>query len=116
MIEYVSKGKDSVPPPPKVNGGLYTGEPFAKNAPWGNIHIPPTTHHYINEGLRSANPPPGAITQYPHYVRPGNNWQEMRGITMNTDYGALIPCSGKGAKKKEFRVSAFDPNECANRL
>jgi NADH-quinone oxidoreductase subunit L len=30
-------------PPPPLNGGLYTGEPFAKGADWGNTPVRPET-------------------------------------------------------------------------
>jgi hypothetical protein len=66
---------------PKLNGGLYTGEPFKENAPWANIPVKPETGTLINENLKSANPPPFA--QF-HYVggehRPGNNTPTLPGI------------------------------------
>lgn len=50
-------------PPPALNGGLYTGEPF--KGPWGNVPVVPDTDYMINVNLRSARPPPEALTQYP---------------------------------------------------
>lgn len=73
----------SVPPPqPSINGGLYTGEPFLPGAPWGNVPVTPDSGFMIHYNLRSANPPPGAIYQYPGgSFRPGNNTPVMPGIT-----------------------------------
>jgi hypothetical protein len=35
-------------PPARVNGGLFTGEPFEDNAPWGNGKpVPPEAHAYM---------------------------------------------------------------------
>jgi hypothetical protein len=72
-------------PRPTLNGGLYTGEPFAKNAPYANIPVVPDTEHIIHYNLRSANPPPEAITQYPGTTRPGNNFQNMPGVAKLSD-------------------------------
>lgn len=76
-------------PPPPLNGGLYTGVAFNKDAPWGNIPYVPDADWMTNEGLRSANPPVDALTQYQGGYRPGNNYQklpgtsEIKGITCN---------------------------------
>lgn len=67
-------------PPPALNGGLYTGEPFKKGAPWANVPVVPDASYMIHYNLRSANPPPGAIYQYPGYNRPGNNTIDMIGV------------------------------------
>ena len=71
-------GPKSQAPKPQHNAGLYTGPSF--DGPWGNIPVTPTTTNMINQNLRSANPPPGATTQYPGNIRPGNNWQAMVGV------------------------------------
>lgn len=65
-------------PPPQYNAGLYTGPQF--NGPWGAIPVTPTTTNMINNNLASANPPPGALTQYPGNNRLGNNWIGMTGV------------------------------------
>jgi hypothetical protein len=71
-----------VPPPPRaLNGGLYTGEPFQQNAPWANVPVVPDVDYMTNVNLRSANPPPGAVFQYPGNTRPGNNFQQNTGLT-----------------------------------
>lgn len=67
-------------PPPKLNGGLYSGEPFAKGAPWGNVPVVPDAGYMIHYNLRSANPPTEALYQYPGYDRPGNNKANMIGV------------------------------------
>ena len=78
-------------PPPSLNGGLYTGEPFHENAPHANIPIIPNTGYMIHYGLRSANPPTEALYQYPDNLRPGNNTPLMPGVSefANGKYGLL---------------------------
>lgn len=63
---------------PPLNGGLYTGEPFEKNAPWGNIPINPDVDYLIPIGLSLGNPPKDAFCQFPGTMRPGNNYQNMQ--------------------------------------
>jgi len=70
-----------VPPPqPKLNGGLYTGEPFQKGAPWANVPVIADVDYMTHINLQSANPPPQALYQYPGNVRPGNNFQHNTGL------------------------------------
>lgn len=95
--------------PPSYNAGLYTGPPFS--GPWGNQPSAPTTTNYINNNLKSANPPPGATISYPGTERLGNNYQAMPGVnayqsTSQVNWGPhKINCtSGKsmvGGKKKK---------------
>jgi len=66
-----------------LNGGLYTGEPFAKGAPWANIPQVPDTDYMTHVALMSANPPADAMFQYPGYNRAGNNSQKMPGVTFS---------------------------------
>jgi len=98
------------PPGPKLNAGLYTGEPFKKDAPWGSIYIPASTHTYINESLRSAGAPESALYQYPNYVRPGNNWQEFRGLQINKTHGVDIPCVKKCKNRFNPKYSSCKPS------
>ncbi len=67
-------------PPPSLNGGLYTGEPFHKNAGHANVPIIPDTGYMIHYALRSADPPTEALYQYPDGYRPGNNTPLMPGV------------------------------------
>lgn len=61
-------------PPPRLNGGLYTGEPFRRDAPWGNIPVVPDAALLQRDTLLSAGPPPGVVgIQYASDARPGNN-------------------------------------------
>lgn len=71
-------GPNNAAPPPQYNAGLYTGPQF--NGPWGSIPVTPTTSNMINNNLGSADPPPGAMTQYPGTNRLGNNWIAMPGV------------------------------------
>lgn len=93
-----------VPPPkPKLNGGLYTGEPFAKGAAWANVPVVPDIDYMIHQNLRSANPPLEALFHYPGTVRPGNNYQRMTGISKVEDYDFL--CSPCLKKKQCYSVN-----------
>lgn len=87
------------PAPPSLNGGLYTGEPFAKGAPWANVPVVPDAGYMIHHNLRSANPPPDAIFQYPGNVRPGNNYQTMPGVGQLSSQHNLLcnkaPCTSE---------------------
>ena len=65
-------------PPPTHNAGLYSGPAFAGD--WGNISVTPTATNMIHNNLNSANPPPGANTQYPGTDRKGNNIVNMPGV------------------------------------
>ena len=99
-----------VPPPaPKLNGGLYTGEPFAKDAPWGNVPVIADIDYMVHYNLRSANPPIEALYQYPGTVRPGNNWQQMTGLGKPNGYDFICtPC----IKKKECYAANGEVVEC----
>ena len=74
-------------PPHDLNGGIYSGE--QAKGPWGHIPVIPTTTNYIYNNLKSAEPPPGALTSYPGTDRMGNNYQAMPGIQpyTNSNYG-----------------------------
>lgn len=62
------------PPAPTLNAGLYTGMPFAPGAPWGNVPVVPDAGYMTSVNLLSANPPPGAISQFAETsFRVGNN-------------------------------------------
>ena len=62
-------------PTAKYNGGLYTGPPF--DGPWGNIPVTQTASNVTHNNLNSAEPPPGAVNQYPGSNRLGNNYNAM---------------------------------------
>lgn len=70
------------PPAPSLNGGWFTGTPYMENAPWRSFPVTPDVAFLIHSNLQSANPPPGATTQYPGSYRPGNNAQSMPGVTL----------------------------------
>ncbi len=66
-------------PPPSLNGGLYTGEPFKKGAAYANFPVIPDEGYITHINLLSANPPPGANTQY-NNIRTGNNYHGAIGV------------------------------------
>ena len=98
-MDYTNK-KWSPVPDPKLNGGLFTGEAFLENAPWGNVPVRPTAAYMTNVNLRTADPPVQALFQMQGGYRPGNNSDDaMPGIvafTGNENFGpfnfACIPC------------------------
>ena len=90
---------NSAAPISQYQGGIYTG-PQAYG-PWGAIPVTPTTSNMINNNLRSAKPPPGAIKQYPGTNRLGNNFSTMPGVQWynNTTEINPGPFRIKGGKK-----------------
>jgi hypothetical protein len=66
-------------PKPSLNGGLYTGESFKPNAEYRNFPVKPESLYMISN-LSSANPPPGAQSQFPDNFRPGNNMPHVTDI------------------------------------
>jgi hypothetical protein len=72
MFGFVTD-KSSPIPERSLNGGWYTGEPFVKNAEYGNISVLPFSAYWNGENLKSANPPLGALMQMQAGYRPGNN-------------------------------------------
>ena len=60
-------------PEPSLNGGWFTGEPFHKGAEYGNVYVVPSSAYWNSENLKSANPPPQALSQIQNGYRPGNN-------------------------------------------
>lgn len=61
------------PPPPALNGGLYTGEPFAKGAPWANVPITPDAGVYNFTNLPQSAPRLAKYHVPSGRVRPGNS-------------------------------------------
>ena len=70
-------------PEPVPNGGLYGG-PQAVGE-YASIHVIPTATNMIHHNLRSANPPPGAIHQFPGTNRDRNNYIPMPGVFWYND-------------------------------
>ena len=70
-------------PDPVPNGGLYGG-PQAVGE-YASIHVIPTATNMIHHNLRSANPPPGAINQFPGTNRDRNNYIPMPGVFWYND-------------------------------
>ena len=64
-------------PPRALNGGLYTGEPFAPGAKYANFPVKPTAAYWVSENLKSANPPSRALSQLQAGYRPENNTDDQ---------------------------------------
>ena len=96
-------------PPRTVNGGLYTGEPFAAGAQYANVPIVPDAGVMLRDGLHIGNsPPPGANMQYVSWQRPGNSSPQTPGLVRD-EWTQLMfaPCqptswSGDGPQTDPF--------------
>ena len=107
------KSTYSAIPPRALNGGLYTGEPFQKDAPWRNFPAVPDAGYLTHVNLRSAQPPPGATTQFSAGLRPGNNEPRLPGVQVYSDQHAVLcapPCPPPFAAPGRFAQHAYlDP-------
>ena len=74
---------------PKPNAGLYTGEPFHKGAAWAPVPCIPETDALLKhmEETSYFPMPPGARYQFPGETRPGNNYQDRKGVVYRADLG-----------------------------
>lgn len=99
-------------PEPKLNGGLYTGQPFMKGAPWATVPVRPTTAYMTNQNLRSSSIiPVGGLFQMNVGYRPGNNSDDgMPGISDfigDKNFGPFnFRCTGCFKKIKEIEDSS----------
>ena len=78
-------------PPPALNGGLYTGEPF--KGPWANVPVTPDVDYLTHVNLKSAHPPSEALKHYPGGPRPGNNVQNMPGVDLDNNKMSYLDSS-----------------------
>lgn len=83
-------------PPRALNGGLYTGTPFARSA-WANVPIVPEAGSMVSTALRLGHaPPPGATRQYVSSSRPGNSEPSTDGLVFDEWTGfAFVPCPSR---------------------
>lgn len=93
-----------------VNGGLYTGEPFAQGAQYANVPVIPDAGYMIHFNLRSANPPEDALYHYPGGLRPGNNTAIFPGVQPLADGRFGIACNNAPCKSK---VNTCTCNKCS---
>lgn len=78
---FASVPSQPIPIPPRsLNGGLYTGEPFKKNAAWANVPAIPDVDFLTQQRVSDYEGVNQARFQYPGSVRPGNNSQKMPGV------------------------------------
>ena len=105
-----SVNENTALPPPAPHGGLYHPSAPPAQGGWGSIPVPPTQAGYINENLQSANPPPGATTQYTTggTNRPGNSYSAKPGVHkfMGGDTHTL-KCTNdsRGGKRRKSKQS-----------
>lgn len=93
-------------PPRKLNGGLYTGEPFA-SAAWANVPMEPEAGELVRRGLRVGRgdgdgPPEAALHQYVAFRRPGNSSPTVGGLVPDEHTMMMFTpprgCGGAGAR------------------
>lgn len=61
------------PPPPSLNGGLYTGQPFRAGAPWANVPVVPDAGIYNFTNLPPSAPRLAKYMVPGGGIRPGNS-------------------------------------------
>ena len=73
MDDLFNNNNYSPIPKPKLNGGLYTGEPF--KGPWGNVPVIPDAAYltYVTQRLSTDNVPTASLYQMQAPCRSGNN-------------------------------------------
>jgi hypothetical protein len=105
-------------PPRALNGGLYTGKPFIKGAPWANKPVRPETVNMIYNSLQSMHvPPEEAIYLFPGGgIRPGNNVPELPVEYINTlrnsDTNSMcIPTGVSKTKMHTMKTPPFSSHE-----
>ena len=88
----------------RIKGGYNTRYINQAYGPWGNIPVKPDSSYYIHENLKSADPPPKALTQYSGTNRPGNNFNINKGVynykTNGFNKGPFRIKVTKGGRKK----------------
>lgn len=82
-------------PPRQLNGGLYTGEPFARAA-WANVPMTPDAGALVRRGLAVGRAPPdappaAALHQYVAFPRPGNSAPSIDGLVPDAHTAMLFP-------------------------
>lgn len=104
----------SMPPSPN-HGGLFSGPP--SNNPWNSIPVTPTMTNYVQNNLRSANPPPGATQQYIGSNRLGNNYVSMPGVYWHNPENMKGMYAIKTTHQSDFNGFQYQPvNYVSNNL
>lgn len=119
--EFEKNGYTPVPPP-SLNGGLYSGEPFQKGAPWANVRATPDSTYLINQNLKIGNPAftPGSDLQYPA-TRKGNSYVKWTGLKRyegtNANHGPYnIYCPSSEERPKSCDCSSICPGSTNPKL
>ena len=104
------------PPPPSLNGGLYSGEPFEKGAPWANVPMIPDATYMTHVALTYGNEvTPGSTVQYPA-TRPGNSYVDWVGLSpyegtaINSGPHNIFCAPCDGDQKKQCYCEDICPN------
>ena len=96
----------SMPPSPH-HGGLFSGPPSYN--PWNAIPVTPTMTNYVQNNLRSANPPPGATQQYVGTNRLGNNYVSMPGVYWHNPDNMNGKYAIKTTHQSDFTTFQYQP-------
>jgi hypothetical protein len=101
VYEYASARGGTVPDR-ALNGGLYTGAPFASSA-WANTPIVPDSNVMVQDGLLIGHaPPPGARTQLVSWQRPGNELASADGLVYDERLHMMVPATDGVARRRIF--------------
>lgn len=123
------------PPGPSLNGGLYTGAPFARGAPWANVPVTPDAGYMSLVNLQTAGVAPDLARHHlpGGGLRPGNNtpllprgWTDRRvphlGMVCvppeppgdGTPILAASPPGALASTQRAFRAHAYLPTLSAH--
>jgi hypothetical protein len=104
------------PPAPSLNGGLYTGEPFRKGAPWANVPVIPDAGVIAFTNLPASSPYEARYMLPGGGLRPGNNTPLMPDAfhrSYRSDINSM--CIPSGPKQKPGKECAADAGSAATR-
>ena len=101
------------PPPPTLNGGLYTGTPFAPNAPWRNFPVTPDAgfYNYANLATLSTALPLAQSMVPGGSLRPGNNTPLMPSDISSSRLHPLNAICMPNTRAAPAKAQQLDPDQ-----
>ena len=101
------------PPPPTLNGGLYTGAPFAPDAPWRNFPVIPDAGFYNYTNLATVSSAlPLAQSMVPGgSLRPGNNTPLMPSDISKSRLSSLNAICMPDSRSNPMKAQMLDPDQ-----
>lgn len=101
------------PPAPTLNGGLYTGAPFAADAPWRNFPVTPDAGFYNFTNLSTLSTAlPMAQSMVPGGgLRPGNNTPLMPSEITSSRIKSLNAVCMPDSRTAPGKAQQVDPDQ-----